>query len=100
MDGLTREKPEGRPGGPEHSKQLGKLPPRLFYPPLLLLAFLMALPWVKPAQGPSDGAKGAIAGRMGGGAEPPPHQVSPIMGSLKAQRPKGPKRLLNALGAL
>ena len=39
----------------------------------------------------SDGARGALAGGGVGGAEPHPHLQSPVMGTLRAQGPKGLK---------
>ena len=46
---------------------------------------------LKPvAQGPGDGARGAIA--WGLGAEPLPYPRSPKMGTLRAQGPEGPSK--------
>ena len=42
------------------------------------------------AQSPGIGAKGADAGGGAGRGQSPPHQVNPIMGTLRALRPKGP----------
>ena len=44
------------------------------------------------AQGPDDGARGAIAGGAGRGRTPP-CPLSPKVGTLRAQDPKRPKRV-------
>ena len=73
-----------------------KQPAGLFY----LSAVCLGLPGLlgnqaililKPAaQGPGDGARGAIAGRgVGGGGAEPPHPLSPKVGTLRSQGPKG-----------
>ena len=54
-----------------------------------LLAFLLALPWVKRAQGPGIGAESTDAGGAWGW-QSPPHLLSLIMGTLRALGPKGP----------
>ena len=61
-------------------------------PPLALYLSLvfLDLPWVKEAQGPGIGAKGADAGRGVGGQSPPPSKS--YYGHPKSPGAQGPKR--------
>ena len=85
-----REEPEGRPGGPGDLRTArGAVPPSSFTspgPPGRPSGSSLG----RKAQGPGIGAKGADAEKVWGG-QSPPHQVSPIMVTLRALGPKGPK---------